>query len=181
MFTNKYRIILIVILILLLFIGISTLDTLNPYSGKTTKITPGKSPLVSALVDKETTKSTQDVSELTLNNDEKTIELIPNKNEYLLLKWGKPLKKISFYMAKLDDEEAQFEIYSTDKTKIASGKLTDNYKWYEFDVSSNDLSKENYIFVNNGPSRIIINQITGNEKPESVSSRLINILTEGFI
>nr|MBA4405387.1 hypothetical protein [Nanoarchaeum sp.] len=179
MLTPKYRTILVVFLILLLFIGVSTLDTLNKYTGKTTKIINGKSPLVSTLVDKDTAKAEQYVFNLILN-DGNSIQINPQDNNYLLLKWGKQLKKISFYMAKIDEGDATFEIYSTDKVKIASGKLTDDYKWYEFDVSSNGLSKEDYIFINNGPSTIIINQIMGVEKPESISNRLINILTEGF-
>lgn len=179
MLTPKYRTILVVFLIVLLFIGVSTLDTLNKYTGKTAKIINGKSPLVSTLVDKETAKAEQNNLNLILNNGT-SIEIDSQNNNYLLLKWGKQLKKISFYMAKINNEEASFEIYSTDKVKIASGKVTDDYKWYEFDVSSNGLSKEDYIFINNGPSTIIINQVTGVEKPESISNRLINILIEGF-
>ncbi|MBS3172007.1 hypothetical protein J4438_00280 [Candidatus Woesearchaeota archaeon] len=183
MLNSKSRTIMLISLIILLFIGVSTIDTLNPYTGNTIKPINEKAPLVSVLVDKETAKSTQDVLDLILKNDEKTIELKPinQDNNYLLLKWNKELKKISFYMIKSDNQEANFEIYSTDKTKIASGKLTESYKWYEFDVSPNGLSKENYILINNGPSNIIINQIVGLERPESFSNRLINILIEGFI
>lgn len=180
MLTHKTRIIYGLLIIILLFIGLANTESLT-YTGRAIN-NPGKTPLVAATFQLGDNILKEDV----LNKiTEGGITLKPineeAKNEYLLLEWNKKINRLLIVMKKTGSKDASFRIWAPEERKIAEGKLTNEYELYEFDLTEQDMSFENYAFYNYGPAEIKIKKVIGFEVPESKASRLMGILTEGFI
>lgn len=96
----------------------------------------------------------------------------------LFLEWGPKLNVLSIYMKKDGPEDSSFEIWGPGKSKVASGSLTNEFRWYNFDVSNNDLGSRSYALFNfgGGDSDIIIDQVLGIPKPESGLAQLTGMI-----
>ncbi|MCD4760193.1 hypothetical protein K8R33_04885 [archaeon] len=185
MFNHKIRVVLGLFILTLVFIGLTNLESFV-YTGNVVSDF-GKPPLAAAIFKLETDEVKTDVLYDLLDGGDANILLEPidknkEENSYLFLKWNKKISKLSIYMRKVGNyEEAYFEIWGPDNTKIASGQLDNEYHLYEFDLSKEYMSFEDYALFNFGPAEIKVDRVFGEELPESKSSRLIGILTEGFV
>ncbi len=185
MFNHQIRLILVLSVLGLIFIGLASVNSFV-YTGNAVQ-NPSKPPLVAALFKLQTDEVEQDVLYDLLDKEDANIVLepidkeCPEESSYLFLRWNKRINTLSIYMRKIGFEDSNFEILGPDNKKIASGKLESDFKWYTFDLSDEDLDYEYYAIFNYGPAEIKIDKILGDEMPESKSSRLMGILTEGFV
>ena len=183
MFNHKLRIAFIVFVVALVFVGLANIESLT-YTGKSVH-NPGKHPLVAAVFELETNELQKDVLYDLLDKEDANILLKSISGEekhYLLLRWNKKIDELDVYMRKVGSEgEAYFEIWGPEDRKIASGNLSNEYELYGFDLSGEEMSFEDYAIFNYGPSDIKIDKVFGAETPEPKTSRIIGILTEGFI
>ena len=96
--------------------------------------------------------------------------MIPGRDgdHYLYLDFKQKVVVISLYMKKQGNGEATFEIWGQNK-KVAEGALSNEFKWYNFDVSYKDMSADKYALYNygGGDAEIIIDQVYGVPKPRS--------------
>ncbi len=179
MLSNHSRIILGIFILSLIFIGLTTLEFIS-YTGKA--IYEQDPPLISALFNLKANQFEKELTQLT-EKDSKTLRLNPIKSEtegdYLRLTWARRVNKISIYM-RSTNKPSKFEIWGPDQTKIASGKITNEFRWYTFELND-DMVFDEYALFNYGPSEIEIDQVKATELPESKINKLIGILTEGFI
>ncbi len=94
---------------------------------------------------------------------------IPGNEEdsFLHVDFDRKVVVISLYMKK-DGEDATFEIWGPTR-KVGEGSLTNEFKWYTFDVSFNEMSSERYALYNygGGEANIVIDTILGLPKPNS--------------
>jgi len=99
-------------------------------------------------------------------------------DHYLRLEWNRRLMILSLYM-KADGGDGTFEVWSENNKKIASGGLTSEFKWYNFDVSEREMSSEIYALFNygGGSSDIIVDQILGIAYPESGLTKVTGLFT----
>jgi|TARA_Y100000310_G_scaffold278389_1_gene296810 hypothetical protein len=89
---------------------------------------------------------------------------------YLYLDFEKEVVVLSIYMKK-QGGDANFELWGP--KKIAEGSLSDEFEWYNFDVSFKDMSSDRYAFYNFGgeDSNIVIDYILAVPKPKSGLSK----------
>jgi hypothetical protein len=180
MLHEKLRITLGLLVLFFLFIILATTDN---FYGENIE----KPPLVAATLDSQQDQIISDeLEELLINDNERTILEPLDKNEegaYLLLRWSTKIDSMKLYMRQIGqgDGDSYFELWSQDDTKIASGKLTQGYEEYSFDLSKPGLSHEDYALFNYGPSNIEINYVLGSELPETKTNKLLDIFAEGFI
>ena len=183
MFNHKVRVVMVVFVVALVFVGLANVESLV-YTGKAIH-NPGKPPLVAAVFELKSDELQKDVLYDLLDKEDANILLKPITGEeknYLLLRWNKKINELDVYMRRVGmGEEAYFEIWGPNDRKIASGNLSNNYELYEFDLSGEGMSFEDYAIFNYGPSDIKIDKVFGTETPEPKTSRIIGILTEGFI
>ncbi|MBC8495913.1 hypothetical protein H8D36_07190, partial [archaeon] len=113
------------------------------------------SPVIGVLLRTEDNKMTNDVLD-SLTEKEGDFLLLDRTtipagigDEYLYVEWNRKLILLSLYMKK-EGESTSFEIWAPGNTKIASGELTDEYKWYHFRVSSVKMSSDSYALFNYG-------------------------------
>lgn len=94
------------------------------------------------------------------------------------IEWNQKLMVLSLYMKKEGSEDSSFEIWVHNK-RIASGELTNEFKWYNFDVSSSDMSSEDYALFNygGGTSDIIIDYVLGVPVPENGLTRVTGLIS----
>lgn len=140
-------------------------------------------PITAVLLRAEDQKLNQDVHELIEEKDNNNIILNPTTippsedEDYLFIEWGNKLNLLSLYMKKEGDNEASFEIWGPGNTKIASGELTNEYKWYHFEVSSTKMSSSNYAIFNfGGKEDIFIDKILGIEVGENGLAKLTGMM-----
>ena len=92
-------------------------------------------PMVAVLLSTEDKRFKEDVISLLSEKDGISLELketrIPahSDDSYLFVEWKNKLNLLSLYMKK-GEGSPHFEIWGPGNTKIASGELTDEYKWY---------------------------------------------------
>jgi len=182
MLHEKLRITLGILVLFFLFIVLATTETTN-INGESI----GKPPLVAATLNIQHDQLvSEELNELLIKDTEKLIlePLSENKEgKYLLLRWGTKINSMTLYMRQIGQGEGEsyFEIWGQEDTKIASGKLTQIYEEYTFDLTSPSMSYEDYVLFNYGPSDIEINYVLGTELPETKTNKLLDIFAEGFI
>jgi hypothetical protein len=125
-------------------------------------------PTTAVLLRTEDQKLKEEVYNLIKEKDDlklllKTTTIPPGEgDDYLFIEWNNKLNLLSLYMKKEGENEASFEIWGPSNTKIASGELTNEYKWYHFEVSSTKMSSSNYAIFNfGGEEQIYIDKILG--------------------
>ncbi len=140
-------------------------------------------PITAVLLRAEDQKLNQDVHELIKEKDNNNLILNPTTippsedDDYLFIEWGNKLNLLSLYMKKEGDNEASFEIWGPGNTKIASGELTNEYKWYHFEVSSTKMSSSNYAIFNfGGKEDIFVDKVLGIEAGENGLAKLTGMM-----
>tara|TARA_Y100000310_G_C20646950_1_gene797198 strand:- start:472 stop:1032 length:561 start_codon:yes stop_codon:yes gene_type:complete len=140
-------------------------------------------PTTAVLLRIEDQKLKQDVHNLIEDKDDLSVLLekitIPagENEDYLFIEWNNKLNLLSLYMKKEGENEASFEIWGPGNTKIASGELTNNYKWYHFEVSSTKMSSSNYaVFNSGGEGRIYLDKILGINVGENGLAKLTGMM-----
>jgi hypothetical protein len=145
----------------------------------------GKPPLVAATLTSPNDQLISDELGNLLWKDTERVIIEPlDKNEegaYLLLRWSTKINHMAVYMRQIGEGDSYFELWGREDTKIASGKLTQKYEEYSFDLTSSEMSYEDYALFNYGPSNIEINYVLGVELPETKMNKLLDIFAEGFI
>ena len=141
-------------------------------------------PMVAVLLDTEDKKFKEDVLNLLDEKDGIPLELsetrIPARadDSYLFVEWRNKLNLLSLYMKK-GEGSPNFEIWGPGNTKIASGELTDEYKWYHFKVSSEKMSSESYaifnIYTGEGGT-IEVDKVLGVQKEDSGLAKLTGMM-----
>ena len=142
------------------------------------------SPVVGVLLGTEDHKLREDVTNLISEREGNFLALkqttIPARedDEYLFLEWNNKLNLLSLYMKKDGERDASFEIWGPNNVKIASGELTEEYKWYHFKVSSSKMSSENYAIFNYGgdSSDILVDRVLGISKQGAGLSKLTGMM-----
>ena len=115
----------------------------------------------------------EDVSDNLLNKDGVFAEVYPTSipgkldDHFLHIDFDRKVVIISLYMKKIGDD-ASFELWGPTR-KGGEGSLTDEFNWYTFDVSFNEMSSERYALYNygGGDATIKIDTIKGIPKPKS--------------
>ena len=96
--------------------------------------------------------------------------MIPGRIEdhYLYIDFDEKVVIISLYMKKEGNGEGTFEIWGLNR-KVAEGALSNEFRWYNFDVSFKDMSSDKYAIYNygGGDATIVIDQIYGVPQPRS--------------
>jgi len=183
MFSNKARLIFALIVLGIMFFGLASIQSLV-YSGNVV-YDRGVPPLVATTFNLKTGEVGKDVLYDLLDKEDSNIILKPivegTNEDYLFLRWNRKISSLSIYMRQVGDGDSNFELWGPEKKKIASGKLTNEYEWYEFDLTKEDLSFEDYALFDYGSTDIKIDKILANEMPEAKINRLIGVLTEGFV
>ena len=142
-------------------------------------------PLVAVLLATEDRQFREDVLNVLSEKDGNALGLeetsIPARKEdsYLFIEWENKLNLLSLYMRKNGDSNTNFEIWGPGNTKIAAGELTDDYKWYHFNVASEKMSSESYAVFNiytGGGGIIEIDRALGVQKEDSGLSKLTGMM-----
>jgi len=140
-------------------------------------------PVTAVLLRTEDQKLKQDIQDLIIERDKNVLNLNPTtiparqEDDYLFIEWNNKLNLLSLYMKKEGYNEVPFEIWGPSNTKIASGELTNEFKWYHFEVSSTKMSSANYALFNlGGEESIVIDKILGIEVNENGLARLTGMM-----
>lgn len=139
-------------------------------------------PTTAVLLRMEDQKLKKEVLELIKEKDdlslilEKTQLPVSEEDDYLFLEWDYKLNLISLYMKKNTDLEGSFEIWGPSNIKIASGELTEEYKWYHFEVSSTKMSSSSYAIFNSGNGEIILDKVLGISAGENGLAKLTGMM-----
>ena len=118
-------------------------------------------PVTAVLLRAEDQNLKQEVYELIYKKDDLFLLLDETtfppsgEDDYLFIEWDNKLNLLSFYMKNEGEGESNFEIWGPANSKIASGELTKEYKWYHFEVSSSKMSSSNYAFFSSGGEGLI--------------------------
>ena len=145
----------------------------------------GKTPSIAALRRSLSQSITEDVLSKILIEDDKEVIINPtrspahNLDNYLQFAWGSNIRRISILM-KGSNGNPYFEIWNNKDILVSSGKLDQEYKWYSFDVSSEELASESFALYNyefGGTGDIVVNKIVGDSISEGAGLKQITGLS----
>jgi hypothetical protein len=183
--------------ILVLMLGLGVIQIIKDYNAAnvTGEVVSGKfnieeynlaeAPVVAALLSTRENKLFSNELENVREKDGRYVAikptLIPARKDdhYLWLEWDERLMVLSIYMKKEDpSKKGSFEIWSANNRKVASGELTNEFRWYNFDVSTKEMSAEGYALFDHGEgeSNIIVDQVLGVPYPESGLTKLTGMV-----
>lgn len=87
---------------------------------------------------------------------------------YLSVEFDEEIIVLSLYMKKQGAREGNFEIWTVKNKKIGEGSLTNEFKWYNFDVTPEDMASDWYTIYNSeGETDMIIDQIYAVPSPRN--------------
>lgn len=191
---NKSAIILIIVISIFFILGavqIARDYALNSITGEVIssdfnieEVSIAQSPSIAALLNTVDNKLVSQELDGVLEKDGIFVVVKPTtiparRNDHkFYMEWDRKIMVLALYMRK-EGADSSFEIWGGNNKKIASGELGDDYRWYYFDVSSNEMSSEGYALFNygGGSADIYVDQVLSVPYPEGGLSRVTGLIS----